>query len=89
MAAAAVVAAHIPAGRQLDWIDEHPSITEWLAKPSTASLASAVLQALEVTLPAGSWFWFSWADAEERDEPQAEIDSLRFVLRPVSEGESA
>src|SRR5689334_15523069 len=60
MAAAAVVAANIPAGRVLVWNEEYPSITEWLAKPITPTLASAAIQALDVTLPADSWFWTSW-----------------------------
>lgn len=89
MAAAAVVAANIPAGRVLVWNEEYPSITEWLAKPITPTLASAAIQALDVTLPADSWFWTSWVDASEREEAQAAIDSLRSVLRPVSEGGSA
>ncbi|MFF8290112.1 DUF4259 domain-containing protein [Streptomyces sp. NPDC016309] len=88
MAAATVVAANIPAGRALAWNEEYPSITEWLAKPIMPALASSAIQALEVTLPADGWFWRSWVDAGEREEAQAAIDSLRSVLRYVSEGES-
>ncbi|MEU0657435.1 DUF4259 domain-containing protein [Streptomyces albogriseolus] len=88
MAAAAVVAANVPAGRSLAWNEEYPSITEWLAKPITPPLASSAIQALELTLPADGWFWRSWVDAGEREEAQAAIDSLRAVLRPVSEGDS-
>ncbi|MEU9174059.1 DUF4259 domain-containing protein [Streptomyces sp. NPDC048420] len=88
MAAAAVVAANVPAGSSLAWNEEYPSITEWLAKPITPALALSAIQALEVALPADGWFWRSWVDASEREEAQAAIGSLRSVLRPVSEGES-
>ncbi|GGS00905.1 MULTISPECIES: DUF4259 domain-containing protein [Streptomyces] len=88
MAAAGVVAANVPAGSFLAWNEDYPSITEWLAKPIAPALASAAIQALEVALPADGWFWTSWVDASEREEAQAAIDSLRSVLRPVSEGES-
>ncbi|MER5212240.1 DUF4259 domain-containing protein [Streptomyces sp. NPDC002838] len=85
-AAAAVVAANVPAGRSLTWNEDYPSITEWLAQPIAPALASSAIQALEVTLPADGWFWRSWVDAGEKEEAQAAIDSLRSVLRPVSEG---
>jgi alpha-glucosidase len=88
IAAAAVVAANIPAGSSLAWNGEYPSITEWLAKPITPTLASSAIQALDVALPADGWFWRSWVDASEREGAQDAIDSLRSVLRPVSEGES-
>ncbi|MEV5546293.1 DUF4259 domain-containing protein [Streptomyces sp. NPDC052309] len=88
MAAAAVVAANVPAGRALAWNEEYPSITEWLAKPIAPPLALSAIRALELTLPADGWFWRSWVDAAEREEAQAAIDSLRAVLRPVSEGDS-
>ncbi|WP_329396562.1 DUF4259 domain-containing protein [Streptomyces melanogenes] len=86
MAAAAVVAANVPAGRSLSWNEEYPSITEWLLKPVAPALAWSAIRALEVTLPAGGWFWRSWVDAGEREEAQAAIDSLKSALRPVSEG---
>ncbi|GAA2067606.1 hypothetical protein GCM10009801_15120 [Streptomyces albiaxialis] len=82
-AAAAVVAAHVPAGHSLTWNEEYPGITEWLAKPIAPALASSAVQALEVALPSDGWFWRSWVDAEERSEAQNAIDRLRFVLRPV------
>ncbi|EHR61146.1 hypothetical protein SaccyDRAFT_2264 [Saccharomonospora cyanea NA-134] len=88
MAAAAVVAANVPAGRSLAWKEGYPSITEWLSKPFTSPLASSAIQALELVLPADGWFWKSWVDAGEREEDQTTIDSLIAVLRPVSEGES-
>jgi alpha-glucosidase len=88
MAAAAVVAANIPAGYSLPWNEEYPSITKWLEKPVAPLLARSAIQALESTLPADGWFWRSWVDAGEREEAQAAIDSLRAVLLPVSEGES-
>jgi hypothetical protein len=88
MAAAAVVAANIPSGRSLVWNEEYPSVTEWLVGPIAPALASSAIQALEVALPADGWFWRSWVDAGEREEAKAAIDSLRSVLRPVSEGGS-
>ncbi|MFJ2953259.1 hypothetical protein [Streptomyces sp. NPDC087270] len=88
MAASAVVAANVPAGRSLPWNEEYPRITEWLTKPIAPLLASSASQALELTFPADGWFWRSWVDVGEREEAQAAIDSLRAVLRPVSEGES-
>lgn len=87
MAAAAVVAANIPAGRSLAWNEEYPSITGWLAQPISPALASSAIQALEVTLPADGWFWRSWVDPDEKGEAQAAIESLRSVLRAVGEGE--
>ncbi|MFK4599698.1 DUF4259 domain-containing protein [Streptomyces pristinaespiralis] len=86
MAAAAVVAANIPAGRALAWNVECPGITEWLAKPIMPPLATAAVQALAVTLPADGWFWRSWVEESERVEAQTAIDSLHAVLHPVSEG---
>jgi uncharacterized protein DUF4259 len=70
IAAAAVVAANVRAGRSLEWNEEYPSITEWLAKPIPPGLPSAALQALEATQPADDWYWRSWADAADREEAQ-------------------
>ncbi|MGW1613794.1 DUF4259 domain-containing protein [Streptomyces sp. NPDC002285] len=88
MAAAAVVAANVPAGHSLAWNEEYPGITEWLAKPIAPALASSAVQALESALPADGWFWRSWVDAGERVEAQAAIDALRSVLRPLGGGYS-
>ncbi|MEV4841601.1 DUF4259 domain-containing protein [Nonomuraea sp. NPDC049486] len=90
VAAAAVVAANIPAGRSLTWNEENPGVMEWLAQPITPALAMSAIQALDVTLPADGWFWRSWVDDGEREEAQAAIDSLRSVLRHfISEGEAS
>ncbi|PAX83042.1 hypothetical protein CLM85_05145 [Streptomyces albidoflavus] len=88
VAAAAVVAANVPTGRSLPWNEEYPSVTEWLAKPVAPLLASSAIQALELTVPTGGRFWRSWVDADEREEAQAAINSLRAVLLHVSEGGS-
>ncbi|NJP94609.1 hypothetical protein HCN51_35100 [Nonomuraea sp. FMUSA5-5] len=84
-AAAAVVAANVPAGSSFSWNEEYPDITEWLGKPIMPGLALTAVRALDMTLPADGWFWRSWVDAGEREEAQATIDLLRSVLRPVSE----
>ncbi|SPL97915.1 unnamed protein product [[Actinomadura] parvosata subsp. kistnae] len=85
VAAAAVVAANVPAGSSFSWNEEYPDITEWLMKPIMPDLALTAIRALEMTLPADGWFWRSWVDAGEREEAQATIDSLRSVLRLVGE----
>ncbi|MEV5156394.1 DUF4259 domain-containing protein [Streptomyces werraensis] len=86
MAAAAVVAANVPAGQSLPYYEEYPSVTEWLAKPISPLLASSAIRALELTLPEDGWFWRSWVDSDVREEAQAAINRLRAVLQPISGG---
>ncbi|WP_164715981.1 DUF4259 domain-containing protein [Streptomyces sp. WAC 06738] len=88
MAAAAVVAANIPAGNSLAWNEEVAGITEWLVKPVEPALAASAAQALDVALPPDGWFWRSWVDMEERSEAQAAIDRLQSILRPAGPADS-
>jgi hypothetical protein len=85
--AAAVVAANTTAGDSTDWHEDYPSMTEWLAKPIPADLATSALRALDSALPPGGSFWRSWVDAGEREEARGEIDRVRSLLRPGGEEE--
>ncbi|WP_283134316.1 DUF4259 domain-containing protein [Rhizohabitans arisaemae] len=87
VAAAALVAANIPAGSSIFLNEDYPGIAEWLERPVLPALASLAIQAVEVTFSADSWFWGSWVDTESRKEAQSAIRSLRSVLAPDSKGE--
>lgn len=88
IAAAALMAANIPEGQFFAWEEEYPGMSGWLPQPIPSGLASNALQALDVALPPGGWFWRSWVDDPDRAEAQAVIESLRAVLLGISGGES-
>ncbi|MFI7033578.1 DUF4259 domain-containing protein [Microbispora hainanensis] len=81
-AAAAVVAANMPTGRNLSWNEnEDYAITEWLDKPIPPDLAIAAAQAMEVTFPPDGWYWRSWKKDEDRTAAQTIMETLLSVLR--------
>jgi alpha-glucosidase len=81
LAAAAVVAAGLPAGRDLPWNEDYPGIASWLPEADVRSLAALADRALEAHFPPDGWYWQSWTDDEERDEARAVYERLRQVLR--------
>ncbi|MEV7413279.1 DUF4259 domain-containing protein [Streptomyces althioticus] len=81
MAAAAVVAANLPAGASLEWSEDYSGVTDWLPKPIDSSLASSAMQALESVFSENESFWRSWVNEEEREEARAELDRVKALLR--------
>ncbi|GLY79218.1 DUF4259 domain-containing protein [Actinoallomurus iriomotensis] len=80
IAAAAVVAANMPAGETLSWNEDYPGISEWLVRPIPSDVAALSIQALEAALPANGWFWQSWIDDEEKRESEAVVSRIKSVL---------
>jgi hypothetical protein len=81
LAAAAVVAAGLPAGRDLSWNEDYEGIESWLSPDQAGDLAGLADRALEVTFAPDGWYWASWTDEEESDEARAVQGRLRQVLR--------
>lgn len=80
LAAAAVVAASLPSGRDLPWNEDYPGIDSWLGMEDIRNLAPLAARALEVSFPPDGWFWRSWVDEEERSEARTVFETLRTVL---------
>ncbi|MEV4638112.1 DUF4259 domain-containing protein [Actinoplanes sp. NPDC049548] len=81
LAAAAVVAANVPAGALLPWNEDYPGIASWLRPHDVGHLALLADRALEVTFPAGGWFSRSWPDEDDRRESWDVLEQIRSVLR--------
>lgn len=80
IAAVAVIAANLPGGDEVtaEWAEDYPDMPQWLPEP--AGLPQLALRALGTALPAESWYWLSWVDADERAE--AEENPLGDVRSP-------
>jgi hypothetical protein len=82
VAAAAVVAANVPAGAALAWSnDDDPGIAGWLSRPVPPAVRDAAARALEAALPPESWYWTSWGEDGDRRRAQEVMDELLHVLR--------
>jgi alpha-glucosidase len=88
MAAAAVVAANLPAGASLEWSEDYSDVINWLPKPINSSLTSSAMQALENVFSENESFWRSWVNEEEREEARAELDRVKALLRSADVDES-
>ncbi|PJE98286.1 hypothetical protein CUT44_08445 [Streptomyces carminius] len=88
IAAAAVVAANLPAGASLEWSEDYSDVTDWLPKPVDPILASSAMRALENVFSENESFWRSWVNAEEREEARAELDRVKALLRSAYGGGS-
>src|SRR5688572_26572041 len=71
LAAAAVVAANRPAGRNMPWKEGYSGIASWLRGNDVGSLAGLADRALESQFPPDGWYWQSWVEEEERNEALA------------------
>ncbi|SDP57906.1 protein of unknown function [Streptomyces sp. cf386] len=80
--AAAVVAANTPAGARVDWNEDYPSITGWLAKPISPALAASAVEGLQAALPADGWYWGGWKEPQDKAEAEW-IDRITSILREV------
>ena len=81
LAAAAVVAANLPAGRGLSWNEDYEGIESWLSRDEAGDLAGLADRALELTFAPDGWYWASWSDAEDSEEARAVHGRLREVLQ--------
>ncbi|WP_080646740.1 DUF4259 domain-containing protein [Salinispora arenicola] len=81
LAAAAVVAANLSAGKCLPWNEDYPGISEWLGGREVRRLVPLAANALEMHFQSDGWYWRSWVDEEERSEAHAACESIRQVLR--------
>lgn len=81
LAAAAVVAANLSAGRNLPWNEDYPGISEWLSERELGRLIPLAANALEMHFQSDGWYWRSWVDEGERDEANAACESIRRALR--------
>ena len=80
LAAAAVVAANLPAGRDLPWNDDYPGITTWLSGDQAESLALLARRALDMRFRPDGGYRRSWVDDAERRERHAAYEQIRLVL---------
>ena len=80
IAAAAIVAANMPAGASLPLDEDHQEIPQWLEKPVPDELAASAIRALDAALPTGGWFWRSWTDEGDRIESETMVANLKAVL---------
>jgi hypothetical protein len=87
--AAAVVAANAPAGAGVDWNEDYPTITDWLAKPVSPALAASAVEALEAALPADGWYWSGWKEPQDKAEAEEWIGRIISLLRSVPPGSSS
>ena len=81
LAAAAVVAANLSAGRGLPWNEDYPGISEWLSESELGRLVPLAANALEMHFQSDGWYWRSWVDEGERSEANAACESIRRILR--------
>lgn len=88
MAAAAVVAANLPAGAPLEWGEDYPGVVDWLPKPIDSTLASSATRALENAFSGNDSFWRSWVSEQDRAEARAELERVTALLRSAADGGS-
>lgn len=81
VAVAAVVAANVPAGAELPWIDEdYPRMATWLEGVIDAELVALTIRSLAAAVPQAGWYWRSWVDNKQRAEAETMVASIRSVL---------
>ncbi|MEU8241015.1 DUF4259 domain-containing protein [Actinoplanes missouriensis] len=81
LAAAAIVVAGMPLGGNFSWNEDYPGISSWLEGADLGDLSLLAATALESCFAQDSWYWRSWATAEERIEAQGVVATLHRSLQ--------
>lgn len=77
LAGAALVAAILPGGVDLPWA---PEVAGLLPEQSAEQLRGLALDALDVALAPGNWWWKSWVDRDDQARMRSTVDRVRVIL---------